>query len=225
MAELREAVLQLAVRGQLVPFTPASCTRALGELLTEQSVNGLAAKPQDTPTGTPILRISAGTSRRDGLVEESDYKYLDVDAGTIEKFRLVPGDLLACRFNGNLRYVGRMSLYTGCSGLTHVYPDKLIRFRVGQEVDPAYVRYAFNASDTRQKIESFCATTAGNIGISAGRLKTIEIPVPPLETQQRVVAKVDELMALCDRLEAQLAAARDHAGRVAAAVVHHLTAA
>jgi type I restriction enzyme S subunit len=34
-------------------------------------------------------------------------------------------------------------------------------------------------------------------------LKTVNIPVPPLAEQHRIVAKVDELMALCDALERQ----------------------
>ncbi|GJG85951.1 type I restriction endonuclease EcoKI subunit S [Gemmatimonadetes bacterium T265] len=226
LAELRQSVLQLAVRGKLVPFDAASCTAPLGEVLAESSLNGIATKPHDGPTGTPILRISAGTARRDGIVEESDHKFLDLDAASIDTYALRPGDLLACRFNGNLRFVGRMSLYTGASGATQVYPDKLIRYRVAPDrADPAYVRHVFNAPDTRRLIEAECATTAGNIGISAERLRTIPIPVPSLIEQRRTIARIDAIMALCDRLDAQLTHARERSARLADSVVHRLTAA
>jgi type I restriction enzyme S subunit len=38
-----------------------------------------------------------------------------------------------------------------------------------------------------------------------GLIRTFKIPLPPLAEQHRIVAKVDALMALCDRLEASLA--------------------
>ena len=41
-------------------------------------------------------------------------------------------------------------------------------------------------------------------GITVQKLHEIEVGLPPLAEQKRIVAKVDELMALCDRLEAQL---------------------
>ena len=50
------------------------------------------------------------------------------------------------------------------------------------------------------------------------------LPLPPLAEQRRVVAKVDELMALVDQLEAQLTASRAMAEKLLTAVVAELTA-
>jgi type I restriction enzyme S subunit len=45
------------------------------------------------------------------------------------------------------------------------------------------------------------------------------IPLPPITEQHRIVAKVDELMALCERLEASLAAGEGTRGRLLGAVL------
>lgn len=60
----------------------------LGALLAEDSRNGLGPRPSDTPPGMPILRISAGTSRRDGIVDEGDCKYLEVSPKEREVYPL-----------------------------------------------------------------------------------------------------------------------------------------
>jgi len=51
------------------------------------------------------------------------------------------------------------------------------------------------------------------------------IPFPPLAEQKRIVAKVDELMALCDQLEAQLATTQTDSRRLLEAVLHEALAA
>ena len=41
-------------------------------------------------------------------------------------------------------------------------------------------------------------------GLSKKVLELFEIPIPPLSEQQRIVAKVEELMAICDQLKEKL---------------------
>ena len=53
--------------------------------------------------------------------------------------------------------------------------------------------------------------------LSAKQVNGIEIPLPPLAEQHRIVAKVDELMALCARLEARRAEREATRDRVAMA--------
>ena len=249
--QLRQTILNLAVRGKLVPQDPndepasellkriqVENARLVNEgtikrlqpvlpigageipsalpdgwewvrvsdLLLGDTQNGYSKKPDDALNGIPILRISAGTVRKDGVVAEEEHKLIGgVSAAQQEQYRLQPGDLLACRFNGNRSFVGRLTIYLGYLGLKPIYPDKLIRLRLlSQFVLPKLVQCFAESSVVRRDIENYCATTVGNWGISASNLKEIKIPLPPLSEQHRIVAKVDELMALCARLETQL---------------------
>ena len=61
--------------------------------------------------------------------------------------------------------------------------------------------------------------------LSMGNIAKFTIPLPPLPEQARIVAKVDQLMALCDRLEEQLQQSQTDGARLMEATVHHLSAA
>jgi len=56
-------------------------------------------------------------------------------------------------------------------------------------------------------------------GLSKKVLERFEIPCPPLAEQHRIVAKVDELMALCDTLKARLNDAQTTQVQLADAIV------
>ena len=55
--------------------------------------------------------------------------------------------------------------------------------------------------------------------LSMGNIAKFLIPIPPVEEQHRIVAKVDELMALCDALKARLNEAQTTQVQLADAVV------
>lgn len=63
----------------------------------------------------------------------------------------------------------------------------------------------------------------GTCKLRTAALEALLIPVPPLAEQKRIVAKVNELMALVDTLETQLATARTAAANLLNAFVAELT--
>lgn len=62
--------------------------------------------------------------------------------------------------------------------------------------------------------------TAGQKRVSTDYFASSPFPLPPLAEQERIVAKVDELMALCDALEGRLAASAAGRRRLREALLH-----
>ncbi len=242
-ADLRKSILTLAVQGKLVPQDPDDEPAAKdGEDGTKASL-----REDSFPFGIPSLwtwkrlgdvaLIERGGSPRpikDYLTDDPDglnwIKIGDTEIGgryitsTREKIRkeglsktrkVYPGDFLLT----NSMSFGRPYI-TKIEGCIH---DGWLRIHPPEELGPEFLYYLLSSPFVN---EFFSNAAAGAVvqNLNADKVRELVIPIPPLAEQRRIVAKVDELMALVDELEEQLAASRDTGAKLLAALVAELTA-
>ena len=67
---------------------------------------------------------------------------------------------------------------------------------------PYYLCYFLQSPFAMDYLISNAKGTA-QLGIYLNKLKVLPVPVPPLEEQKKIVQKIDQLMLLCDKLEAE----------------------
>jgi type I restriction enzyme S subunit len=237
--KLRELILELAVRGKLVPQDesdePASellkkiaaekakliaegkikKSKPLAEITDDEKpfelpmgwelvklgtlcyklTDGSHNPPKDAGTGFPML--SSQNVNFGEIDFNSPTRYVNADDFDVENSRtkIESGDVLltivaslgrpAVVPNNAPKFVLQRSVAV-------IKTDLMSEFLCLHLGSPLCVRYYdIHAKGTAQK------------GIYLGQLSEMPIVVPPIKEQLRIVAKVDELMALCDQLENQ----------------------
>ena len=83
---------------------------------------------------------------------------------------------------------------------------------------PGYLEMALNSPHCYEQSQQYTQGIS-NFDLGLTRMIKITVPLPPLAEQHRIVAKVDELVALCDRLEASLTTADDTRCRLLGALL------
>ena len=86
--------------------------------------------------------------------------------------------------------------------------QRVICFQIYKAFDPEFLSLQLLSEQFNNLLESN-GTGMTAKGIKASKLKLLPIAIPPLAEQRRIVAKVDELMELCDQLKAKLSQARE----------------
>ena len=85
-----------------------------------------------------------------------------------------------------------------------LHPDYLF-LRLGSVYSSRYI--SFTEQIDPGTFQQWRAASSRRIQAGRSRTRYLTFPLPPLAEQHRIVAKVDALMALCDRLEYLTAAA------------------
>ena len=178
---------------------------------------GTARKCHYDIKGTPVLRIPNVSG---GRIDLSDIKFGNLTPKENRALALRCGDLLVVRSNGSLDLVGRAAEVDETAvGMS--FAGYLVRVRLSPvDLVSAYVLRALNADHVRNQIEKPIRSTVGLKNVNSTELAALTIPLPPLAEQHRIVAKVNELLALCDRLEESLAIGSDTRRRLLDTVLH-----
>lgn len=232
VARLRRFILDLAVRGKLVPQDPkdepasellkriakekARLVKA-GEVRKQKALPDVEEPPFELPNGWRWAPIRDIASDRGQEVPRSTFTYIDVTA--IDKEAGVVADpkiLEANEAPSRARKITRKGdVIYSC-----VRPYLLNVAVIDVEFDPLPIastafailnghglvlpRYLWVVLRSPFMVECVEENQRGQAypAINDADFAVLPFPLPPLAEQRRIVAKVDELMALCNRLEA-----------------------
>ena len=163
----------------------------------------------DDPDSIPWIKI--GDSVRGNIYIE-DTKERIRPEGLAKSRLVVPGDLLL----SNSMSFGYPYI-TNIEGCIH---DGWLVIRTPEAfLDKLYLHTVL-LSDHAKAAFSEAASGAVVQNLNADKARLLSIPLPPLAEQHRIVAQVDELMALCARLEARLTTGDETRGRLVEALLH-----
>lgn len=92
------------------------------------------------------------------------------------------------------------------------------------EISRRYLLLTMKTSTYLREGEAQMTGTAGQRRVTRAYFEATPLPLPPLAEQERIVVKVDELMELCDALEARLASVAETQRFLADAIVERVAA-
>jgi type I restriction enzyme S subunit len=236
--KLRELILQLAVRGKLVPQDPSDepASKLLERITIEKEllfkdkkikknsafpsidateqpyglpkswiwsrlgsisskiIDGSHNPPPERSNGVPML---SSQNVLDGSITLLPARFISEEAyqKEIERTDVTPGDV----FLTIVATIGRSSVVP--DGIPPIALQRSVAL-IRTLIDPNYLSYflrspiAFNYYDKEAK-------GTAQRGMYLGKLSLMQVPIPPLSEQNRIVAKIYQLLTLCDELEAK----------------------
>lgn len=166
---------------------------------------GTSQKATEGDNGVPVLKMG---DIQQGKVLHGGQKVVPETIDDLPNLYLNYGDVLYNRTN-SAELVGKTGMFEGESDL-YTFASYLIRIRCHFEsVTPQFLTLAMNTPLFRTtQIDPHVKQQCGQANVNGTIMKSMLVPICPLEEQHRIVAKVDELMALCDQIKARLADAK-----------------
>ena len=179
---------------------------------------GFACGERD-PNGVVQLRMNNVDTR--GAIVWDKFIRVPANDDLVERFRLVDGDIVFNNTNST-ELVGKTALFTGYTELV-VYSNHFTRLRVARDqADARYVAPWILLQWRSGVFEAICNRWIGQSAVKSDKLLALEIPLPPLPEQQRIVAILGEKMTVVERARAATEAQVEAANTLPAAYLREI---
>lgn len=172
---------------------------------------GTSEKTNDDKNGIPVLRMG---DIQNGKLNFDNLKFLD----TIKDGKLIlkKGDLLFNRTNSS-ELVGKSAVFKAdrkCS-----FASYIIKVRFDDTLNSDYVCFYINSPYGRQWARSQLTQQVGQANINGKKLQELQIPVPSLAEQERIVAEIETRFERADAMELAVQNALDTAEKLKQAIL------
>jgi type I restriction enzyme S subunit len=138
-----------------------------------------------------------------GYLSLEKVKRFELKQEELEKYLLQKNDLLVVEGNGSPEEIGRCAIWHGEIN-NCVHQNHLIKCRPVNSETSNYLLLFLNSPLGIAEIQKLAVTTSGLYTLNMSKVRGINLLLPPLPEQYRIVAKVDQLMQLCDQLESKI---------------------
>ena len=177
-----------------VPFeVPDSWEWTTISLFTYDLQYGTSEKSSNKGS-VPVLRM--GNITRDGSIDYSDLVYSS-NKEDIRKFNLQKNDLLFNRTNSS-EWVGKTAIFK--LDTPTIYAGYLIRVRCIL-INSDYLNFVMNSSYHRTWCNQAKTDAVNQSNINAQKLSNLQIPIPPIAEQHRIVEEIERWFTLIDQIE------------------------
>lgn len=172
---------------------------------------GTSEKTNDDASGIPVLRMG---DIQNGKLRFNKLKYLKKI--TDKKLLLQKGDLLFNRTN-SAELVGKSAVFN--SDFVCSFASYLIKVRFSEKLNSDYVCFYINSPYGKAWAKTQLTQQVGQANINSQKLQALQIPVPTLAEQERIVAEIESRFERADALETAVDRALNDAEKLKQAVL------
>lgn len=157
--------------------------------------NGTTADQNTKGKGYPVSRIETISYE---TIDSSRVRWVDLDDKQFDKWRMKPGDILFSHIN-SIEHIAKTALYLGDPSVL-IHGMNLLLLRPNQQKClPVFLHAFLKTPTTRDTFRKIAKPAVNQASLNQKDLKSLQIPLPPLDEQKRFVYAAEEIQAQMEK--------------------------